>query len=297
MSRYIIAGATGRVGSAVARALLNAGNPITIVTRSADRAAALEASGADVSVGTLADARFLSGVLEGAAAFFAVLPEPMDAADFHGERRRMAVAIATAISDTPLPHVVALSSLGANIAERMGPISDLHFFEQAIRDAGAPVTVLRASMFQDNIGSAIETARLMGVFPNLLPDRDTRIPMVAIRDVAAVAAKALRDAPPPRNTIVDVVGPSYSPRELATQLGLAIGRSVEVMDIPTSDHVAALTNAGLPLPFARVVAELQEAIAGGRVQPVGDRRENGTTTLEDTLTSILNAINSPVTTF
>jgi uncharacterized protein YbjT (DUF2867 family) len=289
MSRFVIAGATGRVGSAVARRLIDAGHAVTIVTRSADRGAALGALGAEVAVGTLADTAFLARILEGATAFFAILPEPLDAKDFHVDRRRTADAIAGAISASPLSHVVVLSSVGAHTSDNMGPISDLHYFEKAILDTGKAVTVIRASMFQDYVASAIEPARAMGIFPNLQPTRDVGIPMVAIRDVAVIAANALLQAPPRANTVVDVLGPSYSPREVAATLGHALGRSIEIIDIPSSERVSALARAGLPLPFARVVAELQDAIAGGRIKPVGDRREIGTTTLEQTLSGILGA--------
>jgi uncharacterized protein YbjT (DUF2867 family) len=286
MSRFVIAGATGRVGSVVTRELLAAGNAVTIVTRFAERGASLVALGAQVAVGTLANAKHLATVLHDATAFFTLLPEPIDAVDFHGERRRVADAIVDAVSRCRVPHVVALSSVGAQFADGMGPINDLYYLETVLRGSGATVTVLRASTFQDNIGSVLEPAKVSGIFPNLQPGRDVPLPMVATHDIGVIAAQVLSQATS-KDEVIDVLGPSYTPRQVAATLGQALGRSLEIIDIPPAEHVAALTRGGLPLPFAQAVAELQSAIASGRIVPVGDRREIGSTTLEQTLTGIL----------
>ncbi|HEX6316046.1 MAG TPA: NmrA family NAD(P)-binding protein, partial [Gemmatimonadaceae bacterium] len=289
MSRFVIAAGTGRVGSSVARTLLTTGNDVAIISRSAERGASLAASGADVAEGNLGDAAFLSTALEDGDALLAVLPEPLDVVDFHGERRRLVDVIATAIARSNLAHVVVLSSVGAHIAEKVGPISDLHYFERAILGTGKPVTVLRGSMFQDNVASAVEPARMTGTYVNLQPDRDRAIPMVAIRDVAAIAATLLTQAPGENPVVIDVMGPAYSASDVAAQLGRALGRSLQIVDVPPSEHVPLLTRMGLPLPFAQAIAELQKAIASGWIEPAGDRRETGTTTLEQTLNGILNA--------
>jgi uncharacterized protein YbjT (DUF2867 family) len=42
---YVIMGGTGHVGSAVAKTLLGRGEPVTIVTRDADRASVWRANG------------------------------------------------------------------------------------------------------------------------------------------------------------------------------------------------------------------------------------------------------------
>jgi uncharacterized protein YbjT (DUF2867 family) len=286
MSRFVIAGATGRVGSVVAHQLLAAGYAVTIVTRSAERGAPLATLGAHVTVGTLGNAKYLATVLDDAAPFFTLLPEPLDAVDFHGERRRVADAIADAVSRCRVPHVVALSSVGAHFADGMGPINDLHYLETVLRGSGTKLTALRASTFQDNIAAVLEPATASGIFPNLQPGRDVPLPMVATRDVGVIAAQVLSHAPS-KNEVVDILGPSYTPRQVAATLGQALGRSLEIIDIPPSEHVAALTRGGLPFPFAQAVAELQSAIAAGRIMPVGDRRETGSTTLERTLTGIL----------
>jgi uncharacterized protein YbjT (DUF2867 family) len=284
MSKLVITGATGRVGSVVARRVLEGGHSVTAVTRSLDRSASLQSIGASVAVETLANAEGLAAVLDGANGFFVLLPEPIDAPDFHAARRAVLQSIARAVSVSSVGRVVALSSLGAQFRDRMGPISDLHDFEHALKGAGKPLTILRAATFQDYVASLLETASSAGVYPNFQPDRDIAISMVAIRDVGEIAARILTE--PAFDGVVDILGPSYSQRQVADILGKTVGRSLEIIDIPFEQHVAALCRAGLPQQFAEVLAELQQAIAARRIVPVGDRRETGTTSLDETLAHI-----------
>lgn len=58
--RVFVTGATGFIGAAVVKELIAAGHQVTGLCRSADKAAALKASGADVLLGTLADADVLA---------------------------------------------------------------------------------------------------------------------------------------------------------------------------------------------------------------------------------------------
>lgn len=286
MPRFVVAGATGRVGSVVTHELVEAGFDVTGITRSEDHAASFSAAGVGAVVADLGDTRRLAETLDGASGFFVLLPEPMNAVDFHAERRRLTDAIVSAVRSTSVAHVVALSSLGAQFAEAMGPITDLHYFENALRATGKPVTAVRAATFQDNIALLIGAAKQAGVIPNLQPDREKAISMVATRDVGRISARIMAE-PATSHRIVDILGPWYSPRQVAAILEAGLERPLQIIDIPPVDHVAALTRNGLPRTFAEAVAELQLAIAAGRIVAVGDRRETGSTTLEQTVRHLL----------
>jgi hypothetical protein len=82
---------------------------------------------------------------------------------------------------------------------------------------------------------------------------------------------------------VDILGPSYSPRQVAAILETLLERPLEMIDVPATQRVEALMRSGLPRSFAEAIAELQLAIASGRIVAVGNRRETGATTLEQTL--------------
>ena len=105
------------------------------------------------------------------------------------------------------------------------------------------------------------------------------------RDVGKVAASIMAEQS--SSHVVDILGPWYSARQVAAVLETVLERPLQIIDIPAADHVAALTQNGLPRAFAEVVAELQLAIASGRIVAVGDRRETGSTTLEQTVRHLL----------
>jgi uncharacterized protein YbjT (DUF2867 family) len=283
---FVISGASGRTGRVVAETLLEQGKKVRVVARTSAKAGALAARGAEVAVASLDDARALRRALEGATGFYAILPDDPSLQDFHGARRRMVDAMTTAVRASGVPYVVFLSQPAAMLPDGNGPAQDLHYAENAFRTAAPKVSVIRASYFQENVLDAAYPARQEGIYPNFLPSADFAFPTVATRDIGALAARLLVD-PPVRSEVIDLVGPTYSARDMAERLGKAIGKSVHVVDIPPAAHVEALTmKAGLPRPFAEALAEMFACLATGRVRPQGDRVVSGTTTLEQVLSGL-----------
>lgn len=285
---YVVAGATGRVGSVVAGELLRLGARPTVLVRAEAQGVPWARRGAGVAVGSLDDAAFLTGVLRGPSGFFVLLPENVAADDFHGARRRMADAIAAAVGASGVPHVVMLSAIAAILADGNGPAKDLHYLENRLRAGGSTLTALRPCYFQDNVGGVLGAAVGAGIYPNLLPSADVPLPMIATRDVGAIAARALL-SPPARSETIDLLGPAYAPREIAERLGAAIGRTLQVMDIPPADRIPTLVRAGVPPQLAAAVAEMMDAVAAGRIAPAGDRCLAGTTTIDEVIAGCLEA--------
>lgn len=286
MAKYVVAGVTGRVGSAVADELLAQHEKPTVIVRDTMQGREWSQRGADVAVGSLDDQEFLSRTLRGAAGFFVLLPENVPPNDFHGARRRMADAVAAAVTESGVPHVVMLSAIAAVLPDGNGPAKDLHYCENRLRASGARLSVIRACYFQDNVGTVIQPARQAGIYPNFMASADVAFPMIATRDVGRVAAGALL-SPPPRSEIVDVLGPSYSVGQVAEHLGAALGKPLQVVNIPPADHVAALTRAGVPRQLAEAVAEMFAAFATGLLVPRGDRSVTGTITIDQVIADCL----------
>src|SRR5262245_45112123 len=255
MSTYVVAGATGRVGSMVAKQLLERGEKVRIIVRAPQRGADWSRRGAEVAVGSLEDRGFLAGALEGAGGFFTLLPADLAGPDFHGIRRRITESTAAAVTESGAPRVVMLSATTAYLPDRNGPAQGLHHLENALRATGTKLTAARASYLQENIGAVLAPATQAGIYPNFMPSADAAFPMIATRDVGRFAAMLLA-APATRSEIVDLLGPAYSSRQLAERLGAALGKKLQVVDVPPGGQVAALTQAGLPGVIAEAVAEV-----------------------------------------
>jgi uncharacterized protein YbjT (DUF2867 family) len=281
MAVFVVAGVTGRVGSVVANTLRARSETPRVLVRQSASGGVWSRRGCEVAVGSLGDQAFLAHALRGADGFFTLLPENVVPDDFHGARCRMADAIAAAVRESGVPHVVMLSALAAALSDGNGPAKDLHYLENRLHASGAKVTRLRACYFQDNISSLVAPAREAGIFPSFTP-LDAALPMIATADVGSFVAGAFVDSPS-AGDVVDLLGPAYSSRQIAEKLGAALGRSLHVVEIPPEGRVAALTQAGLPRPIAEAVAEMYAAFAAGLVVPNGDQRLVGTTTIDDVI--------------
>src|SRR5271163_2366637 len=142
MSMFVVAGATGHVGSVVALELLAAGHKVRAIVRSADKAKALAGKGAELLTGELSDASFLTHALRGAdGAFLLVPPPPHDSPDVRAFQDRVAHVEATAVAESGVRHVVLLSSWGAEHPAGTGPIVGLHVLEEALKKTRALYTL------------------------------------------------------------------------------------------------------------------------------------------------------------
>lgn len=105
------------------------------------------------------------------------------------------------------------------------------------------------------------------------------MPMIASRDIGAVAAHELR-FPSVKSEIVDLHGPAYSVRQVAEKLGNQLGKKLQIVDVPPAGQVPAMLEAGMSQELAEVFAEMNAGFASGKIKPCGDRMKMGRTTLD-----------------
>lgn len=285
---YTIAGVTGQVGSAVANELLAAGEDVRVLARNEFKAKPWSRRGVEVAVVDLRDASGLSAALRGSRGAFVLLPLNLTSPTVGAEAAQLVDSIGEAVEAANVPHVVALSSLGAELPRGTGAIELLHRFENRLRSTGAVVTAVRSGHFQEKAGDLLGAALAAGIYPVLRDTPDVPIPMVGVRDVGAVIASALRE-PAPAHRVFDVEGPEYTERQVAETIASLVGRPVEVVTIPRPGWVGTLVEAGLSTEGAELIAELYDADQRGVLQPKGDRLIHGRTGLEDTLRTLLRA--------
>jgi uncharacterized protein YbjT (DUF2867 family) len=282
---YVVAGVTGRVGSVVAAKLLAAGAKTRVLVRDAEKGKSWSARGAEVAVGTLGDAKFLAGALKGAKGFFTLLPPDMSPPDIFANQKRRADAIAAAVAAAKTPHVVILSSVGADLEKGTGPIRGLHYLETVLRETGTKLTAIRAAYFQENVGMSLEPATKMGIVPSF-PPADAPMPMIATKDIGALAAECLL-SPAATSEAVDLLGPAYTMRQVAEKLGRALGKELKVVEIPQAGWPDAMKQAGMPDHVAGPYLEMYGGFLSGAIRPKGDRLVQGATTLDEVLATVV----------
>jgi uncharacterized protein YbjT (DUF2867 family) len=283
---FVVAGATGHVGKVVAEELLRQKQRVRVLVRTADKGASWSKQGAEVAVGSLDDHAFVTAALTGAEAFFTLLPPNYGAADFFAAQKVTADAIAAAVKASAVPHVVLLSSIGADREAGTGPIKGLHYVESALQATGVTLSAIRAASFQENVGMSLAPAKQMGIFPSFAASTDYPIPLIATKDIGALAAELMLHNPGKSETI-DLVGPAYSNRQVAEKLGASLGKNLQIVEIAPAAAVEALMKGGLSKQMAEIFAEMYDAANKGLLRPAGDRVVHGATTLDDTLRQIV----------
>ncbi len=282
---YVVAGVTGRVGASAAEALIEAGAPLRVLVRRQQDAAPWERRGAQARAAALDDRAALTEALEGCTGFFVLLPFDLTVDDLDAHADALIASIAGPVAARRVPHVVVLSSGGADLPKGTGPISGLHRLERALLGTGATVTALRSGHFQEKVGDVLDAAR-GGVYPVFAASADVTLPLAATRDLGAVAARALL-SPSASSEAVDVLGPRYTEREVATLLGATLGIDLQVVTLPEDAWAPTLAEAGFPPHVAASLAELYRADERGLLAPRGDRTIEVTTPLEATLRRVL----------
>lgn len=280
---FVITGATGNTGGAAAETLLKAGRPVRVVVRDAAKGAAWKKRGAEVALADFADAAALARAFAGASGLYLMTPPLDQAQDMIEERKPMIAALVRAAKDAAVPHVVALSSIGAQHATGTGPIVSLHDLETRLAAAGLRRTVLRPGYFAENWAAMIPVAQAQGVLPAMMaPER--KVPIVATPDIGRAAAAALLD-PPAASRIVALAGPQdLSPADVAAALARLLGKPVQVVPVPPEAREGAMIQAGLPAKTAAAYAEMCGAIDAGRVAYEGtEEKRRGSETIEETL--------------
>ncbi|GEM33002.1 nucleotide-diphosphate-sugar epimerase [Nocardia neocaledoniensis NBRC 108232] len=234
----LITGATGTIGSALVSRLLADGVAVRAATR--DPAAASFPAAVDVVRVDYRDPATFAPAMAGVeAAFLNGLPGPEDTG--------VDGALVAAARAAGVRRVVKLSAIGTG-DPRLGLPGTWHVpGEQAVRESGLEWTILRPNTFASNTLSWIAPLRDGHPVPNLTGDGKQAV--VDPRDVAEVAATALRTGRYD-GRVLTLTGPLlHTGREQAAVLAEIIGRPIEVADIAAADAREFMTAAGLPPAF------------------------------------------------
>ncbi|WP_111651284.1 NmrA family NAD(P)-binding protein [Actinoplanes lutulentus] len=271
---YAITGVTGHVGGATARALKAANHLVRGISRRP------QPGGTQAD---LADTAALTKALDGCAGAFLLLPTVPPFTD--AAHQELIASMAAAVEASGIPHVVMLSSWGADLAEGTGPIRWLHDLENRLRATGTRLTAIRSPHFQEKVETVLDAARGAGIYPVFADEADTPIPMIATRDIGEAIAQELtkQTEKADKSEIVVLDAPAYTERQVAEALATTLGKPLKTITIPREAWHDTLTTGGVPPQLATELVALYAADADNKLQPRGDRTITGTTPIEETL--------------
>jgi len=260
---FIVLGASGNTGKVVAETLLTQKKKVRVVLRDAAKGQAWKEAGADVSIADVEDGAALERAFSGAEGAYVLLPPNFSSSQVRVDNNRRASAIAAAVEAAGVPHVVMLSSVGAQQADGTGPVLGLRDAEATFTRAHAAVTFVRAAYFMENWGGALY-AVAQGVLPTFLL-ADKAIPLVATRDIGTAVARLLAEGGSGKR-VIELAGPrEYSPRDVAAALARIVGKPIAVQQAPEEAMAPALMGAGMNAEWARLFQELTHGLNAGIV--------------------------------
>ena len=261
---FVVVGATGNTGSAVAETLLNRKQPVRIVVRSADKAASWKAKGAEVAVASLEDVPAMTKALEGATGLYLLVPPNYGATAWLSEQRQRMDQAAQAVKASGITHVVFLSSIGGHIVEGTGPIQAARYGEQALETVAKHLTVLRPCYFMENWAPGIGMAKGQGILPTFIAPT-AKVPMISTKDIGRVGAEQLM-AGGKGKQVIELAGPEeYSPNDVAVALGQILEKSVSAQHAPLSAVVPTFTSFGFSDEAAKLFEEMYTSFSTGAI--------------------------------
>ncbi len=240
----LVLGGTGKTGRRVAERLQARGVPVRIGSRSGEPPFDWE------------DTSTWPAALEGTGAAY-VSYYPDIAAP--GAVEVVASFVDLAVK-SGVPRLVLLSGRGEEEAVRA---------EQAVRDTGAELTVVRSTWMMQNFS---EDYMVDGVLSGeiALPAGDTPEPFVDADDIADVAVAALTDDKHVGRTY-ELTGPrALTLTDVAEELSTATGRDIRYVPVSIDEYAAAAAENGVPADVIAILTYLFGEVLDGRNSHVVD---------------------------
>ncbi|BCL26997.1 NAD(P)H-binding protein [Streptomyces aurantiacus] len=263
----VVTAPTGHIGGQVVRTLLAAGTPVRVVVRDPARLAPDVAERIEIVRGSHRDPAVVAEAFAGADAVFWLVAADPRADGVDAAYSGFARAAVEAFRTQRVARVVGVSVLGRGTPEvkQSGAIAATLAMDDLIAATGVSYRALTMSYFMENTLWQAGPIRTEGVFygPSL-PDRS--FPLVATRDIAAVAARLLRDDTWTGSGFgeVPVLGAEdLTHDEMAAVISEVLGRPVRYQRIPGEAYKANLMRNGYAEPIAQGLLDMALAKNNG----------------------------------
>jgi uncharacterized protein YbjT (DUF2867 family) len=241
----LVSGASGQQGGAVARSLVKRGFTVRGLTRDVSKKPKTQDDRIRWVQGDLHDAASLEPALRGAHGFY-VVTTPFAGGfgrppDVDGEIRAGTVALETA-KRLQTPHVVLSTIRGAG--QQAQPTGVPHFdskikIEQVARSLDVPITFVRPTFFMENMFQAWTLQGLRAGTVSMPVKPETKIPMVAVRDIGEIVARAFEQPGQRIGTGVELQGDEKTYPEMVELISGKLG--VQARFVEMSDQAALQT--------------------------------------------------------
>ncbi|KQO80249.1 NAD(P)-dependent oxidoreductase [Rhizobium sp. Leaf262] len=261
MSKILVTGASGQLGQAVIRHLLEtydvAASDIVAASRDTAKLSALAAKGVETRKADFDDAASLAAAFAGIDTALLI---STDALAIPGQRLTQHKAAVEAAVKAGVKHLAYTSmpnpdkSLVTFAPDHLGT-------EQAIKASGVPYTIIRNAWYYDNYLHGMPHNLQSGQWFTAMADG--KVSNISRDDCARAAAAALAKGKAENKTYT-VTGPqSESADEIAAVVSHAADKPLAVIKVSPADLQKGIEGAGLPGFVAAMLASADANIAAG----------------------------------
>ncbi|BCL14059.1 SDR family oxidoreductase [Micromonospora sagamiensis] len=251
----VVTGATGHLGHLAVESLLRRGVPadrIVALGRNVSRLADLEARGVVVSAADYDDPASLRTAFAGAEKLLFVSGSE---AGRRGAQHHNVVATAR---EAGVGLVAYTSIVKADTSSLLLAAEHLAT-ERELAASGLPYVVLRNGWYLENYTNQLATYLQHGVLGSA---GDGRVSAAARADYAEAAAAVLTTEGH-AGRVYELGGAPFSMTDLAAEVSRQSGRDVGYTDLPVEKYTEILVGAGVPEPYAAVLADADRGLSVG----------------------------------
>jgi uncharacterized protein YbjT (DUF2867 family) len=273
----VVTAPTSTIGSQLLERLLDQNAELRVIARDPARLTDRTRQQAEVVTGSHSEPEVVDAAFKDADAVFWLTPSDPVAPSVMAAYVDFTRPAAEAFKRYQVERVVGITALGRGtpVAGNAGHVTASLAMDDLIASTGVSYRALAMPSFMDNLLRQIPAIK-QGVLSWPISG-DMRLPWVATRDIAAVAARFLLDDEWRWVEEVPVLGPEdLSLEDMARTLTEVLGRPVRFRQQPTADFKAGLVGFGMSEAMAQAMLDM--FVAKDQGLDSGVRRSPATST-------------------
>ena len=254
--KYLVTGATGKLGSKVVESLLKTipANQLAVSVRHPEKAEGLRSLGVEVRHGDFDHPETLNTAFAGIDRLLIISADGDNETRIHQHTNAVEAAKRAEVK------FIAYTSL-ANATESKNIMAPPHVAtEAAIKKTGIPYSILRNNWYLEN-----EIGSIQGVLagaPWVTSAGSGKVGWALQQDYADAAAAVLTGNGH-ENTVYELSGPLLTQEELALALGEVIDKDILVQQVSDKEYAEIMKGLGVPDFAIPIVVGIQESIRNG----------------------------------